>query len=65
MGAMEFVCEICDRAVYSFGGSTQTRCAECDDLVGDEREDAERSALRDLLHDAHEKGRARRPARED
>jgi hypothetical protein len=61
---MEFICEICDRTVYSFGGATGTRCAECQ-LDDEKRELAEQRALLDLLHDAHEKGRGTRRIRED
>jgi hypothetical protein len=61
---MEFVCEVCDCVVYSFGGATQTRCSECE-LDDEKREHAERKALRDLLHDTHEKGRGARRSRDE
>jgi hypothetical protein len=61
---IEFVCEICERIVYNFGGATRTRCSDCE--LGDEgREHAEQQALRELLHDTHEKGRGAPPVRDE
>lgn len=63
---IEFVCEVCERIVYNFGGATRTRCSDCELLLDDGmREQAEQQALRELLHDEHEKGRGAAPIREE
>ena len=61
---MELVCEVCDATVYSFRGTSETRCLDCE-MADEDGGHAERMALRLLVHDSHEKGRGKPPPQED
>ena len=56
---MEFLCEMCDAVVFTYGGTAETRCPACIALGHDPGAEQD-EGLRSMLHDSHEKGRAAR-----